>query len=560
MSFKCIACVETQEIEVLSPWNTKSGLFCISCHVTWCSTCEKVLDAEDFSNKQLSQHDRNRRKCKSCKQKDQVKDRKFDYKKRKARKCQRRRYNAKKLFKNIYKNNGIEDTGYRSRSCRKCLKISAPSVELYQKKGVKKLQTCVIINGDIPVKRLLFGKGTEESDGKGSPLSQCFCLTTRRDLEYYVHDSENTPKADGLSLKKLAEIHEKWKVLTGYEDKEGNLVGDYSKLIHFLNQKSAPRLIAEYGIALRHIVIGLLGDLDRLDQEKFKLHDEILIQYRADVKENHKIYIILDKIEKLDQLISIEILCIKNTKNKKNIKSSEKKMKLLEKEKCLLQKSLKTLNGFYIQKRDLSYKNSTIEYSQGRQNSFTGNNAMKLLRKCPHLYLYKPHEFSIPGYDDKLTVGSEYYFSIITNLYKKLDNLVTLLWSTTPLCHHQIFHAQLRIDAWWKARSQVYPHKPQTWKEHILHSHALDSLKKCKSLARQCEELCEHNMQVVSKANKRSRNQHDPKKRIELKLKLCNINSRKTYQIIKGRRKSCKICGFFISRKYQPYCRCKTFH
>ena len=53
MSFKCIACVETQEIEVLSPWNTKSGLFCISCHVTWCSTCEKVLDAEDFSNKQL---------------------------------------------------------------------------------------------------------------------------------------------------------------------------------------------------------------------------------------------------------------------------------------------------------------------------------------------------------------------------------------------------------------------------------------------------------------------------------------------------------------------------
>ena len=97
----------------------------------------------------------------------------------------------------------------------------------------------------------------------------------------------------------------------------------------------------------------LLGDLDRLDQEKFKLHDEILIQYRADVKENHKIYIILDKIEKLDQLISIEILCIKNTKNKKNIKSSEKKMKLLEKEKCLLQKSLKTLNGFYIQKKGL---------------------------------------------------------------------------------------------------------------------------------------------------------------------------------------------------------------
>ena len=101
------------------------------------------------------------------------------------------------------------------------------------------------------------------------------------------------------------------------------------------------------------------------------------------------------------------------------------------------------------------------------------------------------------------------------------------------------------------------PYKAITWKEHKTYEHAYEDVKENGSNCRGAEEGTEHCMKIVHEAEVFSRNVRGSDQRMDIKIKRVNLGTSSLGDRSIKKRKTCKICGNFLSKRVSPYCRCK---
>jgi len=562
-TFTCSVCDNNLPHTDLAEFK-KTKLFCNICDLLYCSVCNLVQkDERSFSNKQLVKS-RENRKCKGCVEIiEKTKKKRVRKKKFKKKRVKKRKFSKKKLFIDY------KDDGQRHPKCPYCMKHSLPTKPKFHPPGRYKLHNNVSFGGDNPSVRWLLGKGY----GKGGSMCQCGCSASRRDLEVLVSSLENAYHFYFENYGDLVQLHEEWKTLTGHEDSKGNLVGDPQFLLHFRNQEFIPKhvnLPQNLATALLHIQMGIVGNFVSGDDELLKEFDNKLLEYKIPIPENKEYFDMEKKLKKNENSISklsqqirdhekeIKITVLKKDKNKimSIVKKIEKEIKNLKSENKQILKNMKSFLGYYMQKKQEAFKNSKIILSQGKQNTYTGGMARKVLYTKPHIFLFLPNSFDIPNSTKKLTLGSYELYSDTLQLYEKTRLLFSVLWSTDSLCIHLLKFAKLRLESFWRARCKRFPYKVPTWKEHYLICHTFPRLLEKRSLGREGEMQCEHNMQNINKVSKRVKTIHNAKKRMELKLKYSNLKSKEKTREVIGGRKKCPQCNKFKNKRWANHCKC----
>jgi hypothetical protein len=409
------------------------------------------------------------------------------------------------------------------------------------------------------------GKG----DGKGGSISKTGCTFTRRELEVSVANFESYEQCKFETYDDLANLNKDWLNQTGTQDSDGNIVGDKKKLLHFRSQDRVPLnhgMPTNLTMPLRHEIMGITSDMVKGDDEKLQIMDKNLYLNNIETKFNkpyfdleRKIFVLNDDVKKLAEKKN-DLNLSENKRNKKTVTKQvsmiDNKIKKLQKTIKDLQKEQKKLDGHFVTLRKKIFKDNQILISRGAQNSYTGTMCSRILRKRPHLILFKIQTFEIPNSGLILKVGSHEVFQNLNHLYQKLSDLSDILWTVHTLCVHEMKIAELRLISWWKCRIKNLPYKVPTYKEHLLRFHTLSKLKVRKSIGREGEEGTELNMKNIKKQRQVSRSLHNPEHRVQNIIRRSNLRSKTCLGVIDGNRKRCLKCKLFIGKKNYPHCTC----
>lgn len=544
-----------------------------------CTECYEYKKAKCFSKKQMKKNHKqvNQKKCIKCVKKISTK------KNVQIRKCGRRRRNKKHKHRSTFE--GCVDYGMRSSRCRKCITCGdAHTFPTLHEEGEHELSIEYIFAGDCPVQCWLCGLG----NGKGAPLYQCPCDGSRRHLQNSVSCLEFCESFEYKNYEDLKSLFEEWLEVTGEVDAEGVKVGDIKQLLHFCSQQFCPKhkdMPYNLMLPLRHIGMGLVGDMMVYCDELLTIFDNKLKKKQVNIPEMEEYLNIVQKIKektkemnpkistkislstsiKSDSVISAKLSAIEKKKKEKKLKSQrkeffqlEKQIKAFEKEIKILEKAAENTPGYYMILRRKSFVENGILESQGKLNKYTGNMATRVLRRRPHVHLFKPHKFTFlrNSKNRSLRLGSDDLFERINHWFNKTNQILSILWPSDSFCMHEIKQAELSLKSWWHLRSKNVPFKTPTWKEHRLKDHTMPQLHKRKSIGRFGEERIESNMQTVNKASKILISVNDPQQRLKSKIARCNKYVRSSMPQLDGKRKKCSICNCYVNRKLSPSCNC----